>query len=1124
MTPDFGSGGLLEDCLTTNGHELEAAVEVFRDVEALLGLAQELANRKASTSDFQPSDGLSTQENAIVLIERLYGHDIAVAVQLACDCFHHTDDASLLPPAQLTLCLDVLWMLAVAAGAGTGPVEEVQTGGTFSGSVDSSTSTLIGQRSKRSSVSSVLPEVEQSYTRTPALDRWLARQDERLLAWCQDVTGSPDLFNYKARLEKSPLQNLGLAFHLITKEFAVPRLLETEDLCSLDAIDARSVAIYLTELRSAVENDRKRRNRPSFEICTAAMENLLQVGPNLELDPGVTVTVTTTSSRSSSPTASELTFCSEDASEPENINQLEDSQLTLADFQHSVERNLAWMLSMEERLGNNFQDLQPFFGDKKGEENIVFEDKTAIQEARDITALENSQILDVSSLAEGFLTRLEAARKQFNTHEDLTAHLAKHQATVSRCLRYGHRLVNLVERVQRMSATSRSSTSVDEFNNERSPMEHLRSVQSSEVLLMASVLHARWTNLSKATEMGNQFLANCLLKRQEALLRAVEIQLGKLEWEKDRQETERFGCSIQELKSQLSANRRLETCIEASEGLAQRMQDIVILVPSETPDARDADLEDRIAALATRWSRLVEWVHTHYAQLQNALLHWRHFEEEAEVLADWLGQIEKEVHTIELSKAQEIQEKTEKREATAEVATAPLCEVNLADLAVSEAVVACISRYETRWAQLLASLDRRARTVREACGDSIEVQRAVESRVDALVSHWTQLTEPLPDWEEDSNCNAFRTITPSAVMEAEHSEVNLRQRTAKDEGKRIAEGTASGHPEKRISLDSGRVALIPTGYRAEFERRAEKLLNWLDSRAEALELVTMQKSDQGAQIEGNTSQSNNQAPESLNEVLERVGNELSDAKENMALVYSLGERYRKDLSQAGENVDELDQLFDDIDERWALLDQLFKKATLESNAQNAGLQKVASPETKSHSSAHSTPQNICESVETFRKWLQNAKDEATCSIKCEDGNQLDNVIANFTRTVQLQPRTSIIEQFLATLTTPDMKELTEKWQQLRQLINERITVLHNLCENHDMFIPPCGVDDATRVAKLCTRSVVRLKCMQGPHLPPPVTTWCTNKPCTLVKSRHVAFSIKSCGAQPPLLLNFVTYP
>uniref|UniRef100_A0A5K3FI56 Calponin-homology (CH) domain-containing protein n=1 Tax=Mesocestoides corti TaxID=53468 RepID=A0A5K3FI56_MESCO len=544
---------------TTNGHELEAAVEVFRDVEALLGLAQELANRKASTSDFQPSDGLSTQENAIVLIERLYGHDIAVAVQLACDCFHHTDDASLLPPAQLTLCLDVLWMLAVAAGAGTGPVEEVQTGGTFSGSVDSSTSTLIGQRSKRSSVSSVLPEVEQSYTRTPALDRWLARQDERLLAWCQDVTGSyeginvcnyttswrdglaflaivnqqrPDLFNYKARLEKSPLQNLGLAFHLITKEFAVPRLLETEDLCSLDAIDARSVAIYLTELRSAVENDRKRRNRPSFEICTAAMENLLQVGPNLELDPGVTVTVTTTSSRSSSPTASELTFCSEDASEPENINQLEDSQLTLADFQHSVERNLAWMLSMEERLGNNFQDLQPFFGDKKGEENIVFEDKTAIQEARDITALENSQILDVSSLAEGFLTRLEAARKQFNTHEDLTAHLAKHQATVSRCLRYGHRLVNLVERVQRMSATSRSSTSVDEFNNERSPMEHLRSVQSSEVLLMASVLHARWTNLSKATEMGNQFLANCLLKRQEALLRAVEIQLGKLEWEK----------------------------------------------------------------------------------------------------------------------------------------------------------------------------------------------------------------------------------------------------------------------------------------------------------------------------------------------------------------------------------------------------------------------------------------------------------------------------------------------------------------------------------------------------------------------------------------------------------------
>lgn len=63
----------------------------------------------------------------------------------------------------------------------------------------------------------------------------------------------------------------------------------------------------------------------------------------------------------------------------------------------------------------------------------------------------------------------------------------------------------------------------------------------------------------------------------------------------------------------------------------------------------------------------------------------------------------------------------------------------------------CLSRYETRWAQLLASLDRRATSVREACGDSIEIQRAVETRVDTLVSRWSQLTEPHLDLDDNSD-------------------------------------------------------------------------------------------------------------------------------------------------------------------------------------------------------------------------------------------------------------------------------------------------------------------------------------------------------------------------------------
>ncbi|VDM17144.1 unnamed protein product [Hydatigera taeniaeformis] len=1048
-----------------NGREVAEAVDVFRDPEALLILAQELANRKTSTRNFRPSDGISTLENAISLIERLYGHDVAAAIQLACDIYQRTDsDPSSASSSfiQLTLGLDALWILAVAAGTGTGPIEDAQeAGGTVRGSVGSSTSTLIGQRSKRSSVSSVPPEGEISSIRTPLLDRWLTRQDERLLAWCQDVTQSPELFNYRLRLEKPPMQNLGLAFHLMTKEFAVARLLEPEDLLSNDAVDARSIAVYLIELRSAVECDRRRRNKPTFEIRTATMENQTQSSQPSEPDAGVTVTVVTTSSRSSSPTASELTFCSEEASESDNISHLEDTQMNLAEFQHQAERNLAWMLSMEERLSDNCVDLKAFIEDDKMDERAMFLDSVAVAEKADLIALEKSPLDDVRSLNEAIVIRLTEARERFNAHEDLTAHLAKHEPVFRRCLRYGQRLANLTEHVQSISNTTPSSTTGDDSDSERQLIEHLQAVQPDEVMKMLNLLQNRWENLNKAAAAGNRFLAGCLLNRQEAVLSAVEVQLRKLEWERDRQATERFGTTVQELKSQLIANRRLENHLESGEKLAQHMQDIVILVPSETPNARDADLEGRIATLATQWSRLVEWVHTHYAQLQNALLHWRHFEEEADFLAEWLSQLEREAREVEGQKTREIEQRMAKKGEIAgrrvsETEEEVTQEARQVSEAVSDAVAACLSRYETRWAQLLASLDRRASAVREACGDSIEIQHAVESHVDALVSRWSQLTEPQLDVEENSPITTPKFAVP---MMQKSEEVRLREvRSTSDAAKRPADSAPNSAPEKRVSLESGRLSLIPTGYRADFESRAEKLLKWLDAQIDSLELVTMKASDEQRDAKGKKASQTSDTP---SDVIARVDKGLPDAKEDMVVVNSLGERYRRDLSQAGENVDELDQLFEDIEERWGLLDQLYKKATLQAAEKTVVTKSEpfneAAPQKTPLSSAHPplperSQQNICRSMESFRQWLASAKNEATCSINCSDGNNLDELISNFTQVVQLQPRAAIVEQFLATLKKSEAQELTEEWQEVRHLISERVPVLQNLCENHDLFI------------------------------------------------------------------------
>ena len=56
----------------------------------------------------------------------------------------------------------------------------------------------------------------------------------------------------------------------------------------------------------------------------------------------------------------------------------------------------------------------------------------------------------------------------------------------------------------------------------------------------------------------------------------------------------------------------------------------------------------------------------------------------------------------------------------------------------------------------------------------------------------------------------------------------------------------------------------------------------------------------------------------------------------------------------------------------------------------------------------------------------------------------------------MQPRTAVIEKFLANLKKSEAKELTQGWQEARQLIKERVPVLQNLCENHDMFIVSLG--------------------------------------------------------------------
>ncbi|VDN11661.1 unnamed protein product [Dibothriocephalus latus] len=84
---------------------------------------------------------------------------------------------------------------------------------------------------------------------------------------------------------------------------------------------------------------------------------------------------------------------------------------------------------------------------------------------------------------------------------------------------------------------------------------------------------------------------------------------------------------------------------------------------------------------------------------------------------------------------------------------------------------------------------------------------------------------------------------------------------------------------------------VPTGYKAEFEASAERLLAWLDTSAVALELVTM-KAANSQEEEGGSHPERN-----IHEVYTRIIREIADETQTKALVRSLGERYRQELSQ-----------------------------------------------------------------------------------------------------------------------------------------------------------------------------------------------------------------------------------
>ncbi|VDP87502.1 unnamed protein product [Echinostoma caproni] len=510
------------------------------------------------------------------------------------------------------------------------------------------------------------------------------------------------------------------------------------------------------------------------------------------------VTVLSQSSPTSSASVSETTWLDDeefedDSGEEAGKQNLPDPEL----FDTMIETTLAWLLAMEEQFANN--DLTKHDQSLQLTERFQWSDycqsdvKKNLHTFTHLTTEERNEVELLTTLSAErlkmlhgkILARVDEAMTHFEVHEDLTAHLSRRQMSVGRCLRLGSRIIQACRdktQLEQNSTLENGQTLTDLDREDYARVrERLLAMDPEVIQRQTALLATRWNNLCRINQTLGRRITTCLLRRQGMLLIAIRLQLEKLEAE----------------------------------------------------------------------HRLVEWVNTRYAKLQNALLHWRHFEEEASVLSDWLTERAEEVGRISAmanathaksiarhaSGERELNSTTSSlrslerlsaskiggRDPDSERSTPSgdqsvtnesiqrLLEQNEAEM---EAVDACLAMHESRWAQLLASLDRRAQALRDSCGDTEEVSRLVESTVDQLVSRWSQLAEPqlsTDAWIDryTKDIDGYFESNPTEQMEQEPSD-NQKEFEHPDNKRAATEQLHTTKASKMPCLDSPPPA-SPTG-------------------------------------------------------------------------------------------------------------------------------------------------------------------------------------------------------------------------------------------------------------------------------------------------------------------------
>lgn len=445
-----------------------------------------------------------------------------------------------------------------------------------------------------------------------------------------------------------------MAFELATRHLNIDALLDPEDV-NTNKPDKKSILMYVMCLYQAIESAR------SSQLTSAASIQMLDQhfdGSAEDLHSPSTSSVPSQLSEASTvvqvPIQAQANAQQEDSSSSQqdkishvgNLTDLDDISLAksiddLSEFPvPNIKRSSTFTITKNELINlsgaetDNVTDADNENGgaNTSGAFQTFMEThsrpvSTATNVSVEIGGYQNAIEIVLSLLLEAEeilskpmpeLTEISEAKAQFQTHEEFMIKLSEYQEYVGGALEEGSRLLS--------EPILNTGLTVDD---------------QAEIKQQMLLLNERW-ELLRVSALDVQSRVHSKL---------AQIQMEKIEELRDRlTSTEDRISRMPEIDpnpgampQQIIEHKSLEASLNEQKLLVDDLSNLVVIVNDESFN----DLEDKLAALAERWTHVVKWTKNRFQKLQDAHWNWKMLNKRFIIASEWINVRENDLKQME---------------------------------------------------------------------------------------------------------------------------------------------------------------------------------------------------------------------------------------------------------------------------------------------------------------------------------------------------------------------------------------------------------------------------------------------------------------------------------------------